>query len=110
MQRHRRLAAAAFLSLAMAVPAQGGEIAAEIRTFQFRPSAIAVKAGDKVTWTNYDAIEHSITAETPAGDEPLFDTGFFRQVETRSLVFNSPGEYRFRCDRHKSMTGVITVE
>ncbi|PYN98253.1 MAG: hypothetical protein DMD89_14450 [Candidatus Rokuibacteriota bacterium] len=33
-----------------------------VQLFQFRPGAIAVKSGERVTWTNQDDIEHTVTA------------------------------------------------
>ena len=37
-----------------------------IRTFQFAPDTLRVKAGTRVVWTNADEIEHTITSGTPA--------------------------------------------
>ena len=91
-------------------PVKAAETSAEIATFQFMPSEIAVAAGSTVTWTNRDGIEHSVTADAVADGKPAFDSGLFKKGESRSLTFTEPGTFAFHCARHTSMTGTITVK
>ncbi len=99
---HVTLFGLATLGLALAGAAAAEQVGAEIKTFRFQPKAVEVKAGTTVTWTNRDAIEHSVTAGT-------FDSGFFTQGQTFSIAFDKPGEYAYSCARHKSMRGTVRV-
>jgi plastocyanin len=83
--------------------------AATIKTFQFQPKALEVRAGTTVIWTNDDNIEHTVTsgtADTPVGN---FDSGGFGKGRSFSAVFNTPGEYTYFCAKHKSMRGMVKV-
>jgi plastocyanin len=82
---------------------------ATIRTFQFQPKAIEIRAGTTVTWTNDDNIDHTVTSGTP--DAPLgnFDSGGFGKGQSFSAGFQTPGEYAYFCARHKSMRGMVMV-
>ena len=86
------------------------EVRADISVFQFMPAEIQAVAGDTVTWTNRDAIEHSVTSDTTSSGQPAFDTGFFDAGESRSLTFGEPGTWTFHCARHLSMQGKIIVK
>ena len=44
-----------------------------VQLFQFRPGNIAVAADTRVTWTNQDEIEHTITAGLPGRPDGAFD-------------------------------------
>ena len=85
------------------------QVGADIKTFQFQPKAIEVKAGTTVTWTNRDAIEHSVTAGAPGAPSGDFDSGFFTQGRSFSVTFDKPGAYTYFCARHNSMRGTVTV-
>jgi len=85
------------------------QVGADIRTFRFQPKAIEVKAGTTITWTNRDAIEHSVTAGAPDAPSGDFDSGYFTQGQRYSITFDKPGEYTYFCARHKSMRGTVTV-
>ena len=90
----------------LAAPAQVG-IAA--RNLLFEPRTITVKAGTTVTWTNFDAFEHTVTA-----DDNSFQSDLFGQGETFSHTFSTPGTYRYYCVPHggpggAGMAGVVVV-
>jgi plastocyanin len=78
--------------------------AAEIRLFGFRPDVIEVPVGATVTWTNQDAVQHSVTST-----DGVFDSGFFSQGGTYSQTFDQPGTYAYYCMRHTSMHGEVHV-
>ncbi len=82
---------------------------ADIIQFGFEPGALQVVPGTTVTWTNHDAIVHSITSGTP--DEPtgIFDSGLFDQDGTFSFTFNDAGDYAYYCTRHTFMRGTMSV-
>lgn len=80
-----------------------------ISTFSFSPAPLQVVGGTKVTWTNQDAIEHSVTHGTAAAPGGTFDSGFFIQGQTFAFTFDQAGAYPYFCRRHPSMNGTITV-
>ena len=72
---------------------------------EFRPNTLTVSAGTKVTWTNKEAEEHSITS-SKAG---VFDGGL-APYGSFSYTFIEPGTFEYYCGPHNQMTGVITVK
>jgi plastocyanin len=112
MSRHITIFGAATLAAALLGAATGAgapRIDAEIKLFQFQPKAITVSAGTIVTWTNRDAIEHSVTSGTPDAPTDDFDSGLFAQGKGFSVTFDQPGQYALFCTRHRSMRGTVTV-
>ena len=78
--------------------------AAEIHQFAFQPKSIEVPVGTTVTWTNDDAVQHSVTAK-----DGSWDSGLFGQGGTFSQKFDKPGTYAYYCMRHGSMMGEVKV-
>jgi plastocyanin len=78
--------------------------AVAIAGFEFSPAAITINVGDRVTWTNSDAVAHTATATSGA-----FDTGDIAQGESATVRFTQPGTYSYVCTPHPSMTGTIRV-
>jgi plastocyanin len=73
----------------------------------FAPSALTIRVGDTVRWTNMDPIPH--TATSTSGPES-FDTGQLAQHETGSHTFTHAGAYTYHCVNHPlTMMGTITV-
>ena len=90
--------------------ATGGKGAAvTIQTFQFRPEGLEVKAGTRVTWTNTDDIEHTVTSGTPETPAGRFNSPLDGKGTTFSLTFTEPGTYTYFCSRHQHMRGEIRV-
>ncbi len=85
------------------VEAQGGATVAII-DFAFDPVLTGVAVGDTVTWTNYGAEHHTVTA-----DESTFTSGDVAPGESFSQTFATNGSYTYRCRIHPSMTGTIVV-
>jgi plastocyanin len=75
-----------------------------IQDFAFGPRTVTITAGDRVTWTNRDSVEHTATARNGS-----FDTGLLGQGESRSMRFSVAGTYRYVCTPHPTMTGTIVV-
>ena len=73
--------------------------------FAFSPKDITVNAGDTVTWTNQDSMDHTVTS-TDGG--PL-DSGNLSKGASYRHTFSTPGTYRYHCAYHPSMTGTVTV-
>jgi plastocyanin len=81
----------------------------DIKLFGFKPEALEIPAGTTVVWTNFDAIEHSVTNGTPEKSGMAFDSDFFTVGETFTFTFEKPGTYPYFCKRHNSMQGKIKV-
>ena len=80
----------------------------------FQPARLEIKAGEKVTWKNYDLTEHTVTARTkpalPDGQgKPLFDSGVLKPGDTFSYRFEKEGTFEYACTIHPGMTGTIVV-
>jgi len=76
-----------------------------IESFAFAPANIVIEAGTTVTWTNYDSVAHSVKSDD--GDE--LKSGLFGQDGTFRYTFHTPGEYRYHCEPHPNMQGLVTV-
>ena len=85
------------------------DVAVSIRTFQFTPDTLRVKAGTRVVWTNTDEIEHTITSGTPETQDGRFNGVVSKRGASYSAVIKEPGTYRYFCDRHRFMNGTVIV-
>lgn len=72
---------------------------------EFRPNTLTVSVGTKVTWTNKEAEDHTVTS-SKAG---LFDGGL-GPYGSFSYTFTEPGSFEYYCGPHNQMTGVIIVK
>lgn len=89
--------------------AEEADSAVTIKGFIFKPSPLQVKAGTRVTWTNEDQIQHTVTSGTPGSKDGKFDGTLDGAGKTFTFTFDSPGTYAYFCDRHNSMTGEVVV-
>jgi plastocyanin len=78
-----------------------------IKNLGFDPIAITVKSGTTVTWTNEDAVPHTITSKTPS--PVAFDSGTLQQGATFTYTFTQVGTYSYFCTIHTFMTGTVIV-
>lgn len=106
-----RFVLAALISGISIAPAFADDaVKADIKLFQFKPKELVVKPGTTVTWTNGDAIEHSVTAGAPGKPSETFDSGFFAKGGTYAHTFDAPGSFTYFCKRHPNMQAVVKVE
>ncbi len=89
--------------------AQTAGAAVTVKTFQFQPGELTVRAGTRVTWTNEDAIAHTVTSGTPESPDRRFDAPLDGKGAKFSYTFSQPGTYPYFCNRHQSMRGQIRV-
>jgi plastocyanin len=75
-----------------------------IQGMAFNPSTITVSANTTITWTNKDAIGHTVTS-----DSGLFDSGTIGANGTYSYTFASSGTFTYHCKVHPTMTASVTV-
>ncbi|MDP4222050.1 MAG: cupredoxin family copper-binding protein [Bacteroidota bacterium] len=75
-----------------------------IQGMAFSPASITVTAGTTITWTNKDAVVHTVTSDTN-----LFDSGSVSTNGTFSHTFATSGTYPYHCTIHPSMTATVVV-
>jgi plastocyanin len=73
-----------------------------IQSMAFNPATITVTAGTTITWTNKDAIAHTVTSDTN-----LFNSGNIGSNGTFSYTFATAGTYPYHCAIHVSMTAKV---
>jgi plastocyanin len=74
-----------------------------IHDFMFG-DAVTVKAGETVTVMNSDTTTHTLAA-----DDNSFDTGNIFAGKSATFVAPKAGTYKFHCNIHANMHGVLTV-
>ena len=83
-----------------------GAVRIDITDFKYKPEAVTVKAGTKVTWINSDRSPHTAT-DTATG---AFDTGTLKKGEKKTLKLNKPGTYAYICEFHPFMKATVIVQ
>lgn len=75
-----------------------------IQGMAFDPSTITVTAGTTITWTNKDAIAHTVSSNSNA-----FESGTLKSGATFAFTFATAGTYSYHCAIHPSMVASVTV-
>ena len=76
-------------------------------SYKFVPTAITIKAGTTVTWTNNDNFTHSVQLLDGglSGDPHVMAPG-----ESTTVTFPSAGTYHYQCHLHpQNMKGTVEV-
>jgi len=76
-----------------------------IQDIAFDPSTITIITGTTITWTNKDAIGHSVTSDTG-----VFDSGIINASGTFSYTFDTAGTFPYHCKVHTIMTASVVVK
>jgi plastocyanin len=84
-------------------PASGNTV--NIVDMSFSTSNLTVTAGTTVTWTNNDAMDHTVTSDTG-----LFDSGDISDHKSYSRMFSTVGVFPYHCTIHPGMVAKITVK
>jgi plastocyanin len=86
--------------------ATGGPGANEvfIQGMVFSPNKLTVAAGTTITWTNKDAVAHTVTSSTN-----IFDSGSIPAGGTYTFTFATAGSFPYTCTFHPSMKATVTV-
>jgi plastocyanin len=88
------------------------EPTANVRSWKFDPSAIRIRVGDSVTWTNTGGVAHTVTAtdgSSLAARDGSFDSGNLAPGETFAWTAAAPGTYPYLCFYHPLMMGTVVV-
>jgi plastocyanin len=79
--------------------------AVSISNYAFVPDTLHVTAGQTVTWTNADAVAHTVTATNAA-----WNSGNVAPGATYQYTFPTAGTFTYHCTIHPMMkTAVIVV-
>ena len=89
-----------------AKPAQAPPNGVIISDYEYQPGNITVKAGTKVTWTNEDTAQHTVTLEGE-GEGPKSER--FGKGQSYSYTFMKAGTYKYFCEPHPYMKASVEV-
>ncbi len=76
-----------------------------IRDFAFAPGNLKIPVGGAITFTNYDSVAHTATA-----NDGSWDTGLLNKGESKTITFDKPGDYTYHCSPHPNMVARIQVQ
>ena len=79
--------------------------AVAIKGFTYVPARVTVRAGGRVTWTDEDASNHTVTF----GEDGPEDIGNLREGRRATVTFTEPGSYAYICEFHPGMAGTVEV-
>jgi plastocyanin len=72
--------------------------------FMYNPDNITVTVGTTVAWTNYDGVNHTVTA-----DDGSFDSGIINPGQRFNHTFTEIGRFSYHDKDHPFMRGSVTV-
>ena len=84
------------------IPSEKGMNTVIIKEFEFQPKELTIQKGEKVTWTNEDSANHTITSTS-------FDSGNIGKGKSYEYTFDTAGIFEYACKIHPSMKGTIIV-
>ncbi len=100
-----RASAAAEPASAQQTRSPRGDGQITISNFAFTPRILTVAAGRSVTWSNHDDVPHRIKSV----DERFASSSVLDTRGSYAATFAKPGEYRYFCSIHPTMTGKVVV-
>ena len=71
---------------------------------QFKPAALSVRRGDRITWVNEDLFPHTAT-----GSKGTFDSASIPAGGSWSYVAAEAGTVTYTCTFHPTMKATLTV-
>jgi plastocyanin len=86
--------------------AGAGDVAIQLKGFQFKPKDTTVKVGQKITWTNADTTDHNVTADSGAD----FKSDNLGEGATFEFTTDKAGKIAYECTLHPGMKATITVQ
>jgi plastocyanin len=90
----------------------GGGPSVGMKSIQFDPKDLTVKAGQTITFTNDESVPHDVHKESGPGDDfSSGPDGGMQEGDTFKLKLDKPGTYEYVCRVHApGMAGTITVK
>lgn len=92
-------------SSATTEPAPPSSVTVRIADGEFDPRRVEVAVGGSVTWLNDDVSSHMIVSLTPN----VIQSPLIGKAGSYTRSFGRAGEYRYYCNIHNSMKGVVVV-
>jgi plastocyanin len=77
-----------------------------MKDIAFSPKTLPVKVGQKVTWTNEEAVDHNVVATKGAS----FKSDAFGEGKTFSYTPKKAGTVDYECTLHPGMTAKLEVK
>ncbi|HKP91504.1 MAG TPA: plastocyanin/azurin family copper-binding protein [Thermoleophilaceae bacterium] len=87
-------------------PKPSGPPSIGMKDLRFVPDRAEVKVGEKVTWTNQEAVDHNVTADSGA----KFMSKAFGQGQSYSFTPREAGTISYECTLHPGMKGTLVVK
>lgn len=85
--------------------AKSGNVALTIKGYAYQPKTVTVKVGAKLTWTNKDQTNHTVTFTSGVKK----DLGNQPPGTKKTMTFTKAGTYKYVCDYHPFMHGTVVV-
>ncbi len=85
--------------------ASGDAVSVGMKDIKFVPDNITAKVGQKIVWTNNEAIPHNVTA-TDGAD---FESETLQQNDTYEYTPTKAGTIKYVCTIHSGQNGEIEV-
>ena len=82
-----------------------GSVSVGMKDIKFVPESVSAKVGQKIVWTNNEAIPHNVTA-TDGAD---FASDTMRKDDTFQYTPTRAGTIKYVCTIHAGQNGEITV-
>lgn len=76
-----------------------------IENIEFAPMRVTVRVGQRVRWTNADAVAHTVAAN----DGAEFSSRALRSGDTFAFVPTRPGTVNYFCTIHQGQVGTLVV-
>ena len=88
-------------------PVQSGTVQVAYRNIAIEPDTLRVKVGSTIRWTNYDSVQHNVTAE---GGPLKFASKDFGEGGTFEVTVRQPGVIHYESTTQPAtMNGTIEV-
>lgn len=89
---------------AMAKDSEPKEHEVEIRNLQFIPNELTVAPGDTITWTNYDFVPHTVTADNKSWESDLINANEKWQTVVTADMYKT-----YFCRFHPNMKAELII-
>ncbi len=90
-------------------PAKAGD-KVQIKDFLFKPEAVTVAVGTKITFTNKDSAPHTATSGASPNPDGVFDTGTLKKGQSKSVKVTKAGTYAYYCALHPFMKATVIIK
>jgi plastocyanin len=84
---------------------ESGPASIGMRDLKFVPARSEARVGEKITWTNGEAVDHNVTAESGAE----FMSKAFGRGGSYSYTPRAAGTIEYVCTLHPGMKGTLVV-